>query len=134
MVLFRAPGKRGGVKRTHMREPATKRKLSKTQYAARFAAEKVSQQRRYCDAFALWRQCPLKRCRRNGACRGDPNLCLKGALDRVPRHTQWQARQDILIATPDNIGAPERAARQCMPRDFYQETAVQAVANVPVFR
>jgi hypothetical protein len=27
--------------------------------------------------------------------------------------------QDILTATPRNIGAPERAARQCMPIDFY---------------
>ena len=31
----------------------------------------------------------------------------------------WQTRQDILTATPRNIGAPERAARQCMPIDFY---------------
>ena len=117
-----------------MRKPPGKRKLSKAQYAARFAAEQVLQQRRYCDAFALWRQCPLKRCRRNRACRGDPNLCLKGALDRVPRHTQWQARQDILIATPDNIGAPERAARQCMPRDFYEGTTAPPVANSPAIR
>jgi len=117
-----------------MRKPASKGKLSKAQYAARFAAEKVLQQRRYCDAFALWRQCLLKRCRRDRACRGDQKLCLKGALDRVPRHTQWQARQDILIATPDNIGVPERAARQYMPRDFYQEAAAPAVANDPVLR
>jgi hypothetical protein len=32
---------------------------------------------------------------------------------------QWRTRQDILQATPRNIGAPERAARQCMPLDFY---------------
>jgi hypothetical protein len=32
---------------------------------------------------------------------------------------QWQTRQNILLATPRNIGAPERAARQCMPLDFY---------------
>jgi len=78
-----------------MRKPPGKRKLSKARYAARFAAEKGLQQRRYCDAFALWRQCPLKRCRRERACRGDQNLCLKGALDRVPRHSQWQARQKL---------------------------------------
>jgi hypothetical protein len=117
-----------------MRKPASKGKLSKARYAARFAAEKALQQRRYCDAFALWRQCPLKRCRRNGACRGDPNLCLKRALDVVPHRTQWQARQDILIATPDNIGAPERAARQCMPRDFYEGTTAPPVANSPAIR
>ena len=117
-----------------MPKPVGKRKLSTAQYATRFAAEKLLQQQRYCDAFALWRQCRLKRCRRNHACRCDQNLCLKGALDRVPRHSQWQTRQDILIATPDNIGVPERAARQYMPRDFYQEAAAPAVANDPVLR
>jgi hypothetical protein len=38
----------------------------------------------------------------------------------VPRDLQVRARQKILAATPRNIGAPERAARQCMPRDFYE--------------
>jgi hypothetical protein len=117
-----------------MRKPPGKRKLSKAQYAARFAAEKALQQRRYCDAFSQWRQCPLKRCRRNGACRGDQNLCLKRALDVVSHRTQWQARQNILIATPDNIGAPERAARQCMPRDFYEGPTGPPAANSPAFR
>jgi hypothetical protein len=39
-------------------------------------------------------------------------------LDRVPHALQWRARQDILQTTPRNIAAPERAARQCMPRDL----------------
>jgi hypothetical protein len=38
------------------------------------------------------------------------------------------------MATPDNIGAPERATRQCMPRDFYAGTTAPPVANSPVFR
>jgi hypothetical protein len=88
MVLFLLPCKPGGMNGTPMTKPPGKRKLSKAQYAARFAAEKVLQQRRYCHAFAFWRQCPLKRCRREHACRGDQNLCLKGALDRVPRRSQ----------------------------------------------
>jgi hypothetical protein len=41
------------------------------------------------------------------------------ALERVPHRLAWQTRQDILTLTPRNIGAPERAARQCMPIDFY---------------
>jgi hypothetical protein len=45
-----------------------------------------------------------------------PRLCFL-TFDR--RMLQWRARQDILDATPRNIGAPERAARQCMPRDLY---------------
>jgi len=38
------------------------------------------------------------------------NLVLCQALPR-----------NILAATPRNIGAPERAARQCMPRDLYAQ-------------
>jgi hypothetical protein len=100
-------------------KPLRKPKLAPAQYAARFAAEKLLQQRRYCDAFRVWRTCRLKSCRRNAACRGDANACLKRAIARVPRIVQWQTRQTILEATPANLGAPERAARQCMPLDFY---------------
>jgi hypothetical protein len=31
--------------------------------------------------------------------------------------------QDILTVTPPNIGKPERAARQFMQRDFYNNVA-----------
>jgi hypothetical protein len=82
-------------------------------------AERALQQRRYCDAFELWRVCALKSCRRNAACGGDANRCLKRAIAKVPHPVQWQARQTILKATPANLGGPERAARQCMPREFY---------------
>jgi hypothetical protein len=96
-------------------------KLPPTVYAARFAAEKARQQRRYCNAFALWRSCRHKPCQRNHRCCGDANACLAKAvaLDRLSQREQWQTRQNILRATPFNIGAPERAARQCMPIDFY---------------
>jgi hypothetical protein len=40
------------------------------------------------------------------------------ALDAVSQRQAWRTRQDILEATPRNIGVPERAARQCMPLDF----------------
>jgi len=97
-----------------------KPKLEPAEYAKRFAIEKMAQQRRYCDAFALWRTCARKECRRQHACGGDAGPCLRRALDRVPHPEQWRARQAILDATPRNIGAPERAARQCMPRDLYE--------------
>lgn len=106
-----------------------RRILTAPQFAARFEAEKARQQARYCEAFALWRTCRLKRCHRDCACRGDANECLKRALGAVPQQAQWQARQDILNRTPQNIGAPELAARQCMPRDFYVETTAKAVAE-----
>jgi hypothetical protein len=98
---------------------ARKPKLAPEVYAQRFAAEKLLQQRRYCDAFKLWRTGALKACRRNGAYCGDANACLKRAIECVPRPAQWQARQMILSASPANLGGPERAARQCMPLDFY---------------
>ncbi len=97
-----------------------KAKLSPVDYARRLAAEKALQQRRYCNAFALWRTCRRDACRRLQSCGGDANACLKRALARVPHDVQSRVRQDILEATPCNIGAPEREARQCMPLDFYE--------------
>jgi hypothetical protein len=103
---------KAGVKR--------KPKLSAADFVLRFTREKALQQKRYCDALTLWRTCGRMPCRRRSACDGDANACLKRALDRVPHNVQWRARQDILMATPANIGAPERKARQCMPRDLYE--------------
>jgi len=99
-------------------EKKPKPKLSAVEFAARFAVEKALQQRRYCNAFALWRTCRDKTCRRKGACQGDPNACLQRGVAIVPRDVQAQVRRDILDATPRNIGAPERRARQCMPFDL----------------
>jgi hypothetical protein len=100
-----------------------KPKLGAAEYAVRFALEKVLQQRRYCDAFALWRRCRRKACRRQAACGGDADECLRRGLGRVPRRIQWRVRQDILKSTPRNIGAPERKARQYMPGDFYKQAS-----------
>jgi hypothetical protein len=97
-----------------------KPKLKPVEYARRFAIEQALQQRRYCDAFALWRTCRRGACRHQRRCGGDAHACLRRALDAVPHAQQSRARQDILDATPRNLGAPERAARQCMPRDFYE--------------
>jgi hypothetical protein len=104
-------------------QAAKKRKprLSPVEFAARFAVEKALQQRRYCNALALWRTCRSKHCRRRGTCQGDPNACLQRGVASVPRHVQVRVRDDILAATPQNIGAPERMARQCMPFDLCKE-------------
>ena len=95
-----------------------KEKLRAVPHARRLAVESELQARRYCDAFALWRRCRRKACRRQRGCSGDAHVCLKRALDRVPQALHLLARQKILAATPRNIGAPEREARQRMPRDF----------------
>jgi len=100
-----------------------KPKLTAALYTDRFEAEKVLQQRRYCDAFKLWQSCGLKPCGRDRTCRGDLSRCLRSALDTVPRQVQWRAQQDILAAMPRNIGGPERQARLCLPRDFYDGSA-----------
>jgi hypothetical protein len=92
-------------------------KLSPQQHARRLATETEQQKRRYCDAFALWRRCRHKACRRLRTCGGDAHVCLKRALGSVPWAQQSQARTDILKATPHNIGAPEREARQSLPRE-----------------
>ena len=97
-----------------------KAKLDPVPHARRLAVESELQARRYCNAFAVWRRCARKDCRRQRACGGDAHACLKGALGRLAQPMQSQARQEILDATPHNIGAPEREARQRMPRDFYE--------------
>jgi len=102
-------------------------KLTAARYAERFAAEKDLQLRRYCDAFERWRGCGHKACRRDRACRGDANACLRGALATAPRVLQWQTREAIMAATPDTLGGPERRARQCMPVEFYDGSAERDV-------
>ncbi|MGD0025462.1 MAG: hypothetical protein ABSC37_12705 [Xanthobacteraceae bacterium] len=100
-----------------------KAKLGPVAHARRLAIEAERQARRYCDAFALWRRCRHRGCRRHRACRGDAHSCLKRALGRLPQPLQSQARQKILDATPHNIGGPEREARQRMPREFFEWAA-----------
>jgi hypothetical protein len=101
-----------------------KARLSAVEFAARLAVEKALQRRRYCDGLALWRTCRDKTCRRKGACQGDPKACLQRGVATVPRHVQARVRSDILAATPRNIGAPERLARQCMPLELCTEERI----------
>jgi hypothetical protein len=101
-------------------------KLIPVEHARRLAIETELQRRRYCNAFALWRVCRHKACRRLRACGGDAHLCLRRALSSVPQSQQSRARADILKATPHNIGAPERQARQRLPRDCYEERGEKA--------
>jgi hypothetical protein len=97
-----------------------KPKMPPADFAKRLARETLRLQRHYCDTFALWRQCATKICRRRQACSGDAAACLKRALEWLPHQAQWRARQHILDTTPDNIGAPERQVRQCMPGDLFE--------------
>jgi hypothetical protein len=94
-----------------------KAKLTPAQHARRRAFEKLLQRQRYCDAFALWRDCERRACRRAQRCSGDATRCLKRAL-ALPPQLQLRTRDALFAGTPPNIGAPEREARQCMPYDL----------------
>jgi hypothetical protein len=92
--------------------------LTRREFRTRFEAEKVRVARRYCTLFRFWGNCRLKLCRRQRACAGEPLTCLTSSVDRIPRDNQFAARQLLLQATPRNIAAPERAARELMPNTF----------------
>ena len=110
-------------------KPTRNRKLTGAEFTARYQAEKIVQRQRYCEVFELWRRCTKGGCRRERACTDDASACLKRVFVVIPRDAQWQAREKILAAMPKNLGAPERAARQCMPLDLYVESAAQAVSE-----
>ncbi len=87
-------------------------------YAARFKAEQAKLRRDYCTVFKFWRSCGFKPCAKARACKGDVTACLKRGETTIPRDRQWEARQKILAATPQNAGPPERAARECLPGEL----------------
>jgi hypothetical protein len=95
-------------------------KLSEAEFARRYGREAVAQQRRYCNAFALWRTCPKGRCRRARRCLGYVPDCLKRAFRMVHPRLHGQVRRELLQNVPRNINAAERKARQNLPEDFYE--------------
>ena len=94
-------------------------KLSEAEFARRYGREAVAQQRRYCNAFALWRTCPKGRCRRARRCLGYVPDCLKRAFRMVHPRRHGEVRRELMHNVPRNISAPERKARQNLPEDFY---------------
>jgi hypothetical protein len=91
------------------------RTMSAHAYRARHRAELTALRRHYCNVFAFWKDCRCKPCRKARGCAGSALLCLQRHIAAIPRDAQFAARQRLLDATPANIGAPERLARQCMP-------------------
>jgi hypothetical protein len=79
--------------------------LTTERYVARFNAEKARLARHYCTIFKFWRGCPRKSCRKMRTCGGDPHVCLKRGEPEVPRDIQWNARQQVIAATPAHAGA-----------------------------
>ena len=87
-------------------------------YAARFKAEQAKLRRAYCTVFKFWRSCGFKPCAKARACKGDAKACLQRGERTISRDRQWAARQQILAATPQGSGPPERAARECLPGEL----------------
>lgn len=90
-------------------------------YAARFAAAVAAVRRHYCRVFGFWRSCRFGLCRRMRGCSGDARDCLRRSLGAVPRQRLFAARAQLLRATPCNIGAPERKARELMPPELCRD-------------
>ena len=93
-------------------------KIPAEQYADRLDAEKAALRRHYCNVFMFWGSCQLPRCRKLRCCSGDAKLCLKSRGWEIPRHIQWQARQQLLRSLPANAEAVKRAACELMPVDL----------------
>ena len=105
--------------------------LTREEFRTRFEAEKTNVQRHYCNLFGFWRSCRFKPCRRAHACKCDANACLKLSVAGVTRERQFEARRQLLEATPRNLGAPERAAREIMAGSFDQPQESFRLANIP---
>jgi hypothetical protein len=114
-------------RRTHLnktipaRQDLSHQDLPRNDSERRFIAEVKKLQRAYCDLFKMWRDCRYKLCRRYRSCRGDAGPCLMRAAKDMPRQQQWDARQQVLAALPQNAPRVERIARQmtlgelCLP-------------------
>jgi len=98
------------------------------EYQERLHNEKERVQRHYCTRFGFWRFCRFKPCRRARACKGDQDACLKRSVNRVPRREQYQAREELLKATPGHIGKAEITARSIMPNEFWPAPVAAKVA------
>jgi len=98
---------------------SARRKPTEAEFARRYGREAAAQQRRYCDAFALWRGCRQARCRRARRCLGYVTACLKRAFGEVHPRKHGEVRNALLAGVPRNIAAAERKARQSLPEDFY---------------
>jgi hypothetical protein len=94
---------------------ALPRVMTAREYEARYRDEAKRLRRFYCTLFAFWKSCAFRPCRKGRACAGDAQACLKRHEAFVSREKPFAARQGVLEATPGNIGAPERLARQAMP-------------------
>jgi hypothetical protein len=103
----------------------TKPKLTEAEFALAYGRAAAAQQRRYCDAFELWRDCRQSRCRRARRCLGYVTDCLKRAFHTVHPRRHVQVKQELLRNVPRNVSAPERKARHNLPEEFYAKRSAK---------
>jgi hypothetical protein len=63
----------------------------------------IATHRLYCDALALWRRCPMRTCKRQRRCLGEPIGCLLRALPSVPPSRRAQAQRSVIGGGPRHI-------------------------------
>jgi hypothetical protein len=82
------------------------------EYRDRYYATQPRVVRTYCDFFAFWRACRLRRCRRSHGCRGDHIECIEARRKAVADRFD-AARAHVRARVPPDAGGPERDAWNC---------------------
>jgi hypothetical protein len=59
--------------------------------------------RLYCEVFAFWRGCRVKKCRRHRRCLGAPAPCLMRGLACVPEAEQRAAAAAVIAGGPRRV-------------------------------
>jgi hypothetical protein len=66
-------------------------------------AAHVAVWRLYCDAFAFWRACRKKPCKRHRRCAGEPAACLMRGLPSVPDARREAAAREVIAGGPRRV-------------------------------
>jgi hypothetical protein len=59
--------------------------------------------RLYCEVFAFWRGCAVKKCRRHRRCLGEPAGCLMRGMPSVPQARRLAAEKEVMAGGPRRI-------------------------------
>jgi hypothetical protein len=59
--------------------------------------------RLYCEVFRFWRSCPVKRCKRERRCLGEPARCLMRGLPSITPAEGLAAEKAVIAGGPRKI-------------------------------
>ncbi len=91
-----------GSRRTPGEKDFTKRRTVDEGLALADAAH-AAVWRLYCEVFAFWRGCRVKKCRRHRRCLGEPAPCLMRGLSSVPEAERRAAAAMVITGGPRRI-------------------------------